>query len=239
MTVAPAPMISTLSTSLRLGTRSLLHQLCEAIEEVPDVVRPGARFGMPLKAERRPIGACEALQAAVEERNMGGLEVRRERVRVDREPVVLAGNDDRSALQIFHRVVGAVMPELHLQGLRAGSEPHELVAEADSERGSPGVDDLADRASTAPFWAPFSRRIRVRRLVSMPAMATTLSATRKSERSRSARQLETAADKSRTTSPAANTFSDSTSSRLAPVFPMWGCVRVTIWPQYDGSVRIS
>src|SRR2546426_6387197 len=146
MTMGPAPMMSTLLMSVRLGTLALLHQLCEAIEEVPDVVRPGARFGMPLKAERRPIGACEALQAAVEERNMGRSEVRRERVRVDREPVVLAGNDDLSALQIFHRMVGAVMPELHLQGLRAGSEPHELVAEADSERGSPGVDDLADRA---------------------------------------------------------------------------------------------
>src|SRR5256885_4681311 len=152
MTMGPAPMMSTLLTSVRLGTRSLLHQLCEAIEEVPDVVRPGARFGMPLEAERRPIGARETLQAAVEERNVGGLEVRRERVRVDREPVVLAGNDDRSALQIFHRVVGAVVPELHLQGLRPGSEPHALVAEADPEHGSPGGDDLANRAYRVRAW---------------------------------------------------------------------------------------
>src|SRR5712664_1358181 len=144
MTMGPAPMMSTLLTSVRLGTRSLLHQLCETIEEVPDVVRPGARFGMPLEAERRPIGACEALQAAVEERNVGGLEVRRERVRVDCEAVVLAGDDHRPGLQILHRVVGAVMAELHLDRLRAGGEPHELVTEADPESRNPGVDDLAD-----------------------------------------------------------------------------------------------
>src|SRR6266849_2221001 len=146
MTMGPAPMMSTLLISVRLGTRSLLHQLCEAIEEIANVVRPGARLGMPLEAERRPIGARKALQAAVEERNVGRFQVRRERIRVDCEAVVLTGDDDRSALQILHRVVGAVMPELHLHGLRARGEPHELVAEADSEGRSPGVDDLAGRA---------------------------------------------------------------------------------------------
>ena len=38
------------------------------------------------------------------------------------------------------------MAELHLDGLRARGEPHELVAEADPESRNPGVDDLADRA---------------------------------------------------------------------------------------------
>src|SRR5216117_883586 len=146
MTMGPAPMMSTLLMSVRLGTPALLHHPCEAIEEIPDVVRPGARFGMPLEAERRSVGAREALQAAVEERYVGGLEVRRKGVRVDREAVVLAGDDDRSPLQVLHRVVGAVMPELHLDGLCAAGEPHELVAEADPESRNPGVDDLADRA---------------------------------------------------------------------------------------------
>src|SRR5438309_10021398 len=146
MTIGPAPMMSTLLMSVRLGTAALLHHLGEAVEEIPDVVRPGARLGMPLKAERRPVGACEALQAAVEERYVGGLEVRRERVRVDREAVILAGDDDRSSLQVLHRVAGAALPALHLHGLGAGGEPHELVAEADPESRNPGVDDLADGA---------------------------------------------------------------------------------------------
>src|SRR5258706_12879419 len=115
MTMGPAPMMSTLLISVRLGTRPLLHQLCEAIEEIADVVRPGARLGMPLEAERRPIGARKALQAAVEERYMSGLEVRGKRSRVDCEAVGLAGDDDRSPLHILHRVVCAGIPQLHLK----------------------------------------------------------------------------------------------------------------------------
>src|SRR5713226_1612663 len=145
MTIGPAPMISTLLRSVRLGTLALVHQLCEAVEEIPDVVRPGARFGMPLETERRPVGAREALQAAVEQRQVRRLQIRRKRVRIDGEAVVLAGNDDRSARQILHRVVGAVMPEFHFHGLRTGGKAHKLVAEADTERRSLGVDDFADR----------------------------------------------------------------------------------------------
>src|SRR3990172_8418095 len=47
------------------------HQLHKAIEQVADVVRARARLGMALEAERRPVGARHALQAAVEQRNMG------------------------------------------------------------------------------------------------------------------------------------------------------------------------
>src|SRR5258706_14460332 len=119
MTIAPAPMISTLLMSVRLGTPALLHQLREAIEEIPNVVRSRARFGMPLEAERRPVGAGKALEAAVEERNMGRPQDRRERIRVDRKAVILAGDHHGSAFQVLHRVVCAVVAELHLQGLRA------------------------------------------------------------------------------------------------------------------------
>src|SRR6266853_3417515 len=146
MTMGPAPMMSTLLMSVRLGTPALLHHLYEAIEEIPDVVRPGTGFGVPLEAKRWPVGACEALPAAIEERYVGGLEVRRERVRVDRKAVVLAGDDDRSPFQVFYRVVCAVMPELHLHGPGSGCEAHKLVAQADPESRNPGVDDLADGA---------------------------------------------------------------------------------------------
>src|SRR5258707_858156 len=145
MTIGPAPMMSTLLMSVRLGTLALVHQSCEAIEEITDVVRPRARFGMPLETERRPVGARETLQAAVEQRYVRRFQIRRKRVRIDGEAVVLAGDDDRSARQILHRVVGTVMPEFHFHGLRARGETHELVAEADAERRRPGVDDFADR----------------------------------------------------------------------------------------------
>src|SRR5258706_450727 len=44
MTIGPAPMMSTLLMSVRLGTLALVHQRCEAIEEITDVVRPRARL---------------------------------------------------------------------------------------------------------------------------------------------------------------------------------------------------
>src|SRR5258706_5830093 len=146
MTFGPAPMMSTLLMSVRLGTLALVHQRCEAIEEITDVVRPRARFGMPLETERRPVGARETLQAAVEQRHVRRFQIRRKRVRIDGEAVVLAGNYDRSALQILLRVVGAVMPELHLHGLSTGSKAHKLVAVVDAVRRSPCVYDVADRS---------------------------------------------------------------------------------------------
>src|SRR5262245_45483551 len=81
--------------------------------------------------------------------------------------------------------------------------------------------------------------MRVSRRVSMPAIAGTPFATRNSLRPCCARQLERRTGTSRTTSPAANTLADSMSSALVPVLPTCGCVSVTIWRQYDGSVRIS
>src|SRR5262245_28352486 len=126
-------MMSTLLMSVRLGMLALLHHLREAIEEIPDVVRPRARLRVALEAERGAVGAPEALQAPVEQRYVRGLEVRRQRRRVDREAVILAGDDDAAALQVLHRVVGAVMAEFHLQRLRPRREAHELVAQADAE----------------------------------------------------------------------------------------------------------
>ena len=52
-----------------VGTSSF-HHLHEAVEQIAEVVRPGARLGMPLEAERRAIGARDPLQAAVEQRHV-------------------------------------------------------------------------------------------------------------------------------------------------------------------------
>src|SRR6266705_306479 len=146
MTIGPAPMMRTLSMSVRLGTLALFYHFREPVQQIADVVRSRARFGVPLETERGPVGARRALQAPVKKRDVGASQVRRERGRIDREAVVLAGDDDRAALQVLHRVVGAVMSELHLHGLGSGGEAHQLMAEADPEGRYPGVDDFADRA---------------------------------------------------------------------------------------------
>jgi hypothetical protein len=82
-----------------------------------------------------------------------------------------------------------------------------------------------------PFCAPVRRSTRVRRRVSMPAMATVPSRSRYSGRLAVARKFETRRGTSLTISPAAKTPRDSTSSSLTPVLPMCGYVRVTICRQ--------
>ena len=69
-----------------------------------------------------------------------------QRRRVDGEAVVLARDQHLPGVAVEHRVVGAVVAELHLHRPRARRERQQLVAEADAERRHAGVDDRRDRA---------------------------------------------------------------------------------------------
>ncbi|MCW0450790.1 hypothetical protein NB706_003624 [Xanthomonas sacchari] len=64
---------------------------------------------------------------------MGDAHVGRQRRLVHRETVVLRGDHHPAAVQILHRMVGAVVAVAHLQGLRAGGQRQQLVAQADAE----------------------------------------------------------------------------------------------------------
>ena len=94
---------------------------------------PGDASGWPwkqnagLSVRARPCSVPSNSETCV------GAQVRRQRLLVDREAVVLAGDADAAGVEVLHRVVGAVVAELHLEGLRAGGERHDLVAEADAE----------------------------------------------------------------------------------------------------------
>src|SRR5262245_58780913 len=98
MTIGPAPMIRTDLMSVRFGMSLRLrgrfrlagmrfHEPHELVEQVVDVVRAGARLGVPLETERGAIRALESLQAAVEQRDVRDARGRRQRGRVDREAV--------------------------------------------------------------------------------------------------------------------------------------------------------
>src|ERR1700752_4304627 len=151
MTIGPAPMIRMLSMSVRRGTLSAgpglaaqrsfgrqlqlrlqapQHEVVEALEQRPQVVRSGTGFRMSLEAERRAVLEGNPLERAVEQRAVCRLHRLRERALIDREAVILAGDVDAARLELLHRVVGAVVAELHLHGARAGGESEELVAEA-------------------------------------------------------------------------------------------------------------
>src|SRR5258708_15990185 len=115
-------MTSGAAPRIRMDWRSVLfgiHHHREAVEQVADIVRPGARFRMPLKTERRSVNTRQALQRAVEQRYMSGSERRRQRSRINSKTMVLAGDDYAPGVEILDRVVRAVMAELHLQGLGA------------------------------------------------------------------------------------------------------------------------
>src|SRR5438128_1538475 len=119
MTIGPAPMMRIDLRSLRFG---IAHHLGEAIEQITDVVRSRARFRMALEAERGAISAREPLEGTVEERDMRRPQVPFDGRGIDGKTVVLAGDHYLAAVQVLHRVVRAVVTELHLHGLRAGSE---------------------------------------------------------------------------------------------------------------------
>ena len=78
----------------------------------------------------------------------------RQRRLVHREAVVLARDQHAPAVDIEHRVIRAVMTELHLHRLRAAREAEQLVAEADAEDRHAGFEELAgsprSRRCTAP-----------------------------------------------------------------------------------------
>ena len=56
-----------------------------------------------------------------------------ERIRVDREAVVLRGDLDLACGEIHHRLVAAMVAELELVSFAAEREAHDLMAETDAE----------------------------------------------------------------------------------------------------------
>src|SRR5580704_15780833 len=121
MMIGPAPMIRMLWMSVRLGTalraadhlaaqvvlgepqlglQAAQHQVVEALEQRLQIVRPRARLGMALEAERRPILEGDALERAVEQRAVRRLDPRRQSRLIDREAVILAGDEHPPRLEV-------------------------------------------------------------------------------------------------------------------------------------------
>src|SRR5512143_3371196 len=128
MTMGPAPMMRMLFKSVRLGMVG--HQLNKSVEQIAHVMRAGARFRMPLETERGGVGASNALQRAVEQRNVGAAQIGGQRRRIHCKAVVLAGDRNAPAVEVLDGMVGAVMTELHLHGLGARRQREQLMPQA-------------------------------------------------------------------------------------------------------------
>src|SRR6516162_3506534 len=166
MTIGPAPMIRMLWMSVRLGTGSaparllapqvLLgglqlrlqppqHQVIEALEQRAQIVRARARFRMALEAEHRALLKGETLQRAIEERAVSRNDPLRQRALIHRKAVILTRDEHASGLELLHRMIRAVMAELHLHGARAGCESQDLMPETDAEHRQVGLEKALRR----------------------------------------------------------------------------------------------
>src|SRR3954468_17969682 len=61
-------------------------------EQIVGVVRSGRRFGMVLHREGRPVGMPQYFDRAVVEIQVGDADIGRQRIGIDREPVILGGD---------------------------------------------------------------------------------------------------------------------------------------------------
>src|SRR4051812_8871426 len=116
MTIGPEPITSTRLISVRLGIRyaitkattkgtkdakvrlPLLHRLDELPEQVVRIVGAGRRFRMVLHREDRLRGMPETFDGPVVQVEMRHGDVRRQRVGIHREAMVLRGDFDFARL---------------------------------------------------------------------------------------------------------------------------------------------
>ena len=147
MMIGPAPMISMLSRSARLGMALGLvfpHQCDEMLKQGFEIVRPRARLRVPLKAERGQGLVPHALQRAVKQRAMRGQQRIRQALLGYGKAVILAADQDPAIRQRLHRMIRAMMAEFHLDGFGAEREREQLMAETDAKDRQPLADDLGN-----------------------------------------------------------------------------------------------
>src|SRR5512135_2887638 len=105
-----------------------LHQVDEALEEIVAVLRAGARLRVILDGEDRLARAAQTLVAAVEERGVRDLDIRRQALGQHAEAVILAGDLDLAGGEVLDGMIGAAMPDRHLARAPAEGEGEELVS---------------------------------------------------------------------------------------------------------------
>ncbi len=85
-------------------------------------MRSRAGFRVSLKSERRFPLETDPLQRAIEERAVSRLEIARQTAFVDRETVVLAGDENPTSLEILDWMISAMVTEFHLGRAGAAGE---------------------------------------------------------------------------------------------------------------------
>ena len=105
----------------------------------------GRRFRVALKAKRRLVGAGQTLQRAVKQADVRRPQIGGQRGFIDRKTVVLTGDADAAGVQVFDRMVRAVVAELHLKSLGPAGQRHDLMTQANAEGRDAGFNQFAHR----------------------------------------------------------------------------------------------
>jgi len=89
---------------------------------------PGAGLRVALEAERRHVGAADALQTAVEQGAMGSQYIVWQAGFGDGKTVVLTADHDAACGNVLYRMVGAVMAKFHFLGFCPAGKRQQLMA---------------------------------------------------------------------------------------------------------------
>ena len=74
---------------------------------------------------------------------MGRSQVARQGFVIHRETMVLTGDADAATVQVFHRVVGAMVAKFHLESSGAAGQGQDLMAQADAKGRQAGFEQSA------------------------------------------------------------------------------------------------
>src|SRR6476659_1740975 len=114
-------------------------------------MRPGRSFRVILHAEQRQVAVAAASLRLIVQVYVGQFDFGlRQRVGIDREVVIVRRDLDLAGIELFHRMIAAVMSELQLESFAAERKAGELMSEADAEDGLAAheASDVIDGIST-------------------------------------------------------------------------------------------
>src|SRR5580700_8768553 len=144
MTMGPEPRIRIFEMSVRLGIYDaifldfglatispfpLLHHRHEIFKQIMRVMRPRRGLRVILHAEQRQVPVPQAFESRVVQVDVRQLNFTfRQRIRIDREVVVMRCDLDLTALQLLYRMIPTVVAKLQLESFSAKRNADELMS---------------------------------------------------------------------------------------------------------------
>src|SRR5229473_777755 len=120
------------------------HQIVKSLEQIMRVARAGRGLRMILHREHRLAVELYAAIGAVEQRDVRLRRSGRQRLLIHGKTMVHRGDFHLACGLVLDRMIGAVMALMHLPGLGADRQAQHLMAQTNTKRRRPRIDDLLD-----------------------------------------------------------------------------------------------